>query len=711
MEGSEISYSGSQTSGSKTSASPNATGTVLTRDSSVAAGSQGPADSSSDMELSSSSPHEPSNNYNNIITFHNLFKVKDWLGNAFSNDRSIPAQRLLLPPGEEASGGAPSYKSGQESCDGGANTQDAPGTTSHRSLQRLAVESSEHVINLVATDIGMGKGDFAQTKGEPLVLDQTELNTGFHVVATLCLGEEDSAHQESDPTVQIAIYFDPNSDSVMLFNKTSHDAEQFITIKRQLASPEEAPTRIESCEGAMLGPASYSISWSGKPILDMTILPRRYISLDSQNRKPKMNSRKRALEEEEEEEEEDDEEEDDEEEDDEEEDDEEELDSQSTSPPAKRPKTKETSDESNAGTESNTSAAVQVKQPTNDVVAASSSTASSDLEFKFDLIADLCHPLEELKLHGSIRVATRAEDNDYTLVREGDVAVQPNWLAFPARHSGFPRKAVVVKTLRSHSGTDLHTVSIEWLNEVKNHSQVSKHRSIASFYGSDARFMALYQEHIDAPSLSSYIESNENPHCILNSADARRVLLDMTDAINFIHRKGITHNDIKPFNIAYSRERRPVLLDFGLATAGSVHGNGTRWYIPPEYVNDGTRGPPGDVFALGVVLLFLLRQIPLPEKQSPPLVWDVHLLRRRSREATRAAEALAQWESIVGEAAKKVKEMVDDELHPEVLKVISRMVAVTAEERATGDQIVETLRKYDDYGRNYTFTYLKAEIY
>lgn len=45
MEGSEISYSGSQTSGSKTSASPNATGTVLTRDSSVAAESQGPADS------------------------------------------------------------------------------------------------------------------------------------------------------------------------------------------------------------------------------------------------------------------------------------------------------------------------------------------------------------------------------------------------------------------------------------------------------------------------------------------------------------------------------------------------------------------------------------------------------------------------------------------------------------------------------------------
>lgn len=223
--------------------------------------------------------------------------------------------------------------------------------------------------------------------------------------------------------------------------------------------------------------------------------------------------------------------------------------------------------------------------------------------------------------------------------------------------------------------------------------------------------MALYQEHIDAPSLSSYIESNGNPYCNLNSADARRVLLDMTDAINFIHRKGITHNDIKPFNIAYSRERRAVLLDFGLATTGSVHSNGTRWYVPPEYATRGTRGPPGDIFALGVVLLFLLRKIPLPEKQSPPLVWPIRRSSGSGPAVAEAQDSMNRWSKIITEAAEKVKEMVDDELHPEVLKVISRMVAVTAKERATGDKIVETLREYDDYGRNYTFAYLKAEIY
>lgn len=184
----------------------------------------------------------------------------------------------------------------------------------------------------------------------------------------------------------------------------------------------------------------------------------------------------------------------------------------------------------------------------------------------------------------------------------------------------------------------------------------------------------------------------------------------MTDALNFIHRKGVIHNDIKPSNILYSEERGAVLIDFGCATTGSVHSSGTRWYIPPEYGGDGTRGAPGDIFALGVVLLFLLRKIPLPELQSPRLVWDIRMLRRRGQEAPEAAEALDQWESIVGEAAKEVKEMVDGEIHPRVLEVISRMVAVTAEERATGDQIVEALKEYDDSGKDHVFTYQDAEI-
>ncbi|GKT61104.1 hypothetical protein ColTof3_08443 [Colletotrichum tofieldiae] len=44
----------------------------------------------------------------------------------------------------------------------------------------------------------------------------------------------------------------------------------------------------------------------------------------------------------------------------------------------------------------------------------------------------------------------------------------------------------------------------------------------------------------------------------------------------------------------------------------TVHVGGSPWYIPPEDGINGKRGAPGDAFALGVVMLFVL-EIPLPD--------------------------------------------------------------------------------------------------
>ena len=79
----------------------------------------------------------------------------------------------------------------------------------------------------------------------------------------------------------------------------------------------------------------------------------------------------------------------------------------------------------------------------------------------------------------------------------------------------------------------------------------------------------------------------------------------------------ICHNDIKPGNIAFSPSRGAVLLDFGLASySQSKAPGGTPWYIPPEYYSSGLSTSCGDVWALGITMLYTLGFIMLPDSQA-----------------------------------------------------------------------------------------------
>lgn len=116
--------------------------------------------------------------------------------------------------------------------------------------------------------------------------------------------------------------------------------------------------------------------------------------------------------------------------------------------------------------------------------------------------------------------------------------------------------------------------------------------------------------------------------------DAVRVLGDMASALAYLSKQRILHNDVKPDNIIYDGggPRGAVLVDFGLAThCGHRTQGGSCWYIPPECLDDMFREPPSDVFALGVTMLFLLGQMPLPEDSWPD--WDIDNISRNTADA------------------------------------------------------------------------------
>lgn len=135
--------------------------------------------------------------------------------------------------------------------------------------------------------------------------------------------------------------------------------------------------------------------------------------------------------------------------------------------------------------------------------------------------------------------------------------------------------------------------------------------NIISLETADSRLFVLYLEHLPS-SIQSRHRSSFKP------ADALNILCDISSALSYLCSRGFAHNDVKPGNIAYSLARGAVLLDFGLASGTYLHHNGgTPWYVPAEYADvdsqDAARGAPGDVWALGVTMLFVLGLTGLPE--------------------------------------------------------------------------------------------------
>jgi hypothetical protein len=90
-------------------------------------------------------------------------------------------------------------------------------------------------------------------------------------------------------------------------------------------------------------------------------------------------------------------------------------------------------------------------------------------------------------------------------------------------------------------------------------------------------------------------------------------------ALEYVHSKGIVHQDIKPKNIMLDESGRPRLIDFGMAcwrhawsSGRSGPSGGTLAFMAPEQARVESPaeqekvGPRSDVFALGAVLYFLL---------------------------------------------------------------------------------------------------------
>jgi len=93
----------------------------------------------------------------------------------------------------------------------------------------------------------------------------------------------------------------------------------------------------------------------------------------------------------------------------------------------------------------------------------------------------------------------------------------------------------------------------------------------------------------------------------LPTRECLRIGLELSDALDFLHRQGLTHRDIKPQNVIFVNGH-PKLADLGLIAEIRPPDQtrtlvGTPGYMPPPPEMPGT--PQADIYALGVLLYVL----------------------------------------------------------------------------------------------------------
>src|SRR5215217_5689911 len=96
--------------------------------------------------------------------------------------------------------------------------------------------------------------------------------------------------------------------------------------------------------------------------------------------------------------------------------------------------------------------------------------------------------------------------------------------------------------------------------------------------------------------------------------DAVELVLQIGRALEFAHRNGLIHRDVKPQNVLLNGDGRPKVTDFGIARSLDVQHRmtqtgtvlGTSDYIAPEQAQGAHVDDKTDVYSLGVVLYELL---------------------------------------------------------------------------------------------------------
>ena len=181
---------------------------------------------------------------------------------------------------------------------------------------------------------------------------------------------------------------------------------------------------------------------------------------------------------------------------------------------------------------------------------------------------------------------------------------------------------------------------------------------VSSESGDAERLPYIVMEYVKGQTLRDIIKVNG----ALSQRDCEQVMLGVLNALDYSHRMGIIHRDIKPGNIMISEQGVVKVMDFGIARAlddsaatmtqsqGVV---GTAQYLSPEQARGETVDMRSDLYSAGCVLYEMLTGRPPFTGDSAVAIAYQHVSEVATPPSAVVPGLPKMWDSICAKAMAK----------------------------------------------------------
>ncbi|MCX7543852.1 serine/threonine-protein kinase [Marinicella gelatinilytica] len=197
----------------------------------------------------------------------------------------------------------------------------------------------------------------------------------------------------------------------------------------------------------------------------------------------------------------------------------------------------------------------------------------------------------------------------YKIIKQLDSGGQSD-IYLAERIDGVYRQTVVIKFISGHYDPD--TLKQQFMQEMQLLADL-KHPGVVGILDGNVSADGkpwLVLDYIDGVHIDDYVVNNN-----LDTADVVSLLMNVCEILQFIHKRGVLHKDLKPNNILIQQKNKvpyPVLLDFGIASLQGETSElifGTPAYSSPEQINGLPMDARSDIYSLGMLLGCLLLKV------------------------------------------------------------------------------------------------------